>query len=99
MTPEQLRAHNILTHTLWPEWEEFCRQWHTEGSRMIVLNAWERAVHTTFGQYGRWCGSGGKLSADEDYEVAGEYYAGIRPLDLLDTIAYNRLCSKRNDKK
>lgn len=24
MTPGQLRAHNMLTHTLWPEWEVRC---------------------------------------------------------------------------
>jgi hypothetical protein len=73
MNRDQQRAHNILTHTLWPEWEEYCRG---EGNTRAG-GKWVAAVQQAFGCIGAWTALGYVTS---DYEVAGEYYTWI-PLD------------------
>lgn len=79
MTPEQ-RAHNMLTHTLWAEWEKFCAAFQLPSERIklglymdvderSVLD-WEEAVGSHFGDYGDWHGQEMKhyRVGDENYE-------------------------------
>lgn len=73
MTPEQLRAHNMLTHTLWLEWEEYCQS----GGDIHSGSKWVGAVQQAFGCVGRWTALGYAMS---DYEVAGEHYTWM-PID------------------
>lgn len=76
MTPEQERAHNMLTYTLWPEWEERCRRIAAKSDVFMLERAWERRVIAAFGCSGKWHVNIAHFM-HSDYEVAGEYYKWI----------------------
>lgn len=73
MTPEQERAHNMLTHTLWPEWVAFCTTYwalrDAGNSTGSLIGEWCRLAESTLNAEGLW--EGPYL---ENYIIAGEVY-------------------------